>query len=124
MADKDQWVFNLHDETQGIARRLAEGITTRIFPGDQAMLSVVRIAPNSEGTLHSHPQEQWGVLLEGELVRIQGGEEVHAKAGDFWCTPGGVEHSVRTGDVGAVVLDVFAPPRDEYRKPGEGFSAD
>lgn len=126
MANMDQasWVFNLHDETQGIARTLAEGITTRIFPGDQAMLSVVRIAPHSEGTLHSHPQEQWGVLLEGELVRIQGGEEVAVKAGDFWCTPGGVEHSVRTGDVGAVVLDVFAPPRDEYRKPGEGFGVD
>ena len=124
MANKDQWVFNLDDEAQGIARTLAEGITTRIFPGDQAMLSVVRIAPNSEGTPHSHPQEQWGVLLEGELVRIQGGEEAAVKAGDFWCTPGGVEHSVRTGDAGAVVLDVFAPPRDEYRKPGEGFSAD
>ena len=59
--------------------------------------------------------------LEGELVRIQGGEEVAMKAGDFWRTPGGVEHAVRTGDAGAVVLDVFAPPRDEYRKPGEGF---
>ena len=57
------WVFNLHDEAQGIARKLAEGITTRIFLGDQAMLSVVRIAPHSQGTLHSHPEEQWGVLL-------------------------------------------------------------
>jgi quercetin dioxygenase-like cupin family protein len=122
MAKNDaDWVFNLHDQAQGIARTLAEGITTRIFPGDQAMLSIVRIAPNSTGTLHSHPQEQWGVLLEGECVRIQGGEEVHVRAGDFWRTPGGVEHSVRTGAVGALVLDVFAPPRDEYRKPGEGF---
>ena len=117
------WVFSLDDQTQGIARKLGEGITTRIFPGDQAMLSIVRIAPHSEGTLHSHPQEQWGVLLEGALVRIQGGEEVAMKAGNFWCTPGGVEHSVRTGDEGAVVLDVFAPPRDEYSKPGEGFGA-
>ena len=115
------WVFSLDDQTQGIARKLGEGITTRIFPGDQAMLSIVRIAPHSEGTLHSHPQEQWGVLLEGALVRIQGGEEVAMKAGNFWCTPGGVEHSVRTVDEGALVLDVFAPPRDEYRKPGEGF---
>jgi quercetin dioxygenase-like cupin family protein len=115
------WVFNLHDEAQGIPRKLAEGITTRIFPGDQAMISVVRIEPHSQGTLHSHPQEQWGVLLEGALVRIQGGEEVAATAGDFWRTPGGVEHSVRTGDEGAVVLDVFAPPRDEYKKAGEGF---
>ena len=115
------WLFNLHDETQGIPRKLAEGITTRIFPGDQAMISVVRIAPHSQGTPHSHPEEQWGVLLEGECVRIQGGEEVAVRAGDFWRTPGGVEHSVRTGDVGAMVLDVFAPPREEYKKPGEGF---
>ncbi len=118
---KSDWVFNINNMEQGIPRKLGEGFFTRIFPGDQAMLSVVRIAPHSSGTLHSHPQEQWGVLLEGELVRIQGGEEVAMKAGDFWRTPGGVEHSVRTGDVGAVVLDVFAPPRDEYRKPGEGF---
>ncbi len=117
------WLFNLHDETQGIPRKLAEGITTRIFPGEKAMISVVRIEPHSQGTLHSHPQEQWGVLLEGECVRIQGGEEVAATAGDFWRTPGGVEHSVRTGDKGAVVLDIFAPPRDEYREPGEGFEA-
>ncbi len=117
------WVFNINNMEQGIPRKLGEGLSTRIFPGDQAMLSVVRIAPHSTGTIHSHPQEQWGVLLEGELVRIQGGEEVAMKAGDFWRTPGGVEHSVRTGDAGAVVLDVFAPPRDEYRKPGEGFGA-
>ena len=121
--EQTDWVFNLDDAAQGIARKLGEGITTRIFPGDQAMLSVVRIEPHSTGTLHSHPQEQWGVLLEGALVRIQGGEEVAMKAGDFWRTPGGVEHSVRTGDEGALVLDVFAPPRDEYRKPGEGFGA-
>lgn len=117
------WVFNLDDEAQGIARKLGEGIATRIFPGDQAMLSIVRIAPHSQGKLHSHPQEQWGVLLEGALVRIQGGQEVAMKAHDFWRTPGGVEHSVRTGDEGALVLDIFAPPRDEYRKAGEGFGA-
>ncbi len=121
--EQTEWVFNLNDQAQGIARKLGEGITTRIFLGDQAMLSIVSIAPHSRGTLHSHPQEQWGVLLEGALVRIQGGEEVAMKAGDFWCTPGGVEHSVRTGEAGAKVLDVFAPPRDEYSKPGEGFGA-
>ncbi len=119
--EQTKWAFNLNNETQGIARKLGEGITTRIFPGDQAMLSIVRIAPHSTGTPHSHPQEQWGVLLEGSLVRIQGGEEVAMKAGDFWRTPGGVEHSVRTADEGALVLDIFAPPRDEYRKAGEGF---
>ena len=117
------WAFNLGDQAQGVPRKLAEGITTRIFPGDNVMLSVVRMEPHSTGTVHSHPQEQWGVLLEGECVRIQDGEERPMKAGDFWCTPGGVPHGVRTGAVGAVVLDIFSPPREEYRKAGEGFGS-
>ena len=118
-----QWVFNLANEAQGIRRKLGEGINTRIFPGKHVMLSVVRIEPNATGTVHSHPNEQWGVLLEGECVRIQGGEEHAMKAGDFWHTPGGVPHGIRTGDAGATVLDIFAPPRVEYRKAGEGVGA-
>jgi quercetin dioxygenase-like cupin family protein len=120
---KAAWVFQLHGDARGIERKLAEGITARIFPGQQAMLSVVRVAPTTSGTLHSHPEEQWGVLLEGKCIRIQDGEEVEAVAGDFWHTPGGAMHSVRTGEVGAVVLDIFSPPRAEYRQAGAGFGA-
>ena len=115
------WVHNLYDPAQGIPRTLAEGITTRIFPGDQAMLSLVRIEPHSQGQIHSHPQEQWGVLLEGECFRIQGNEEIAMRSGDFWHTPGGVPHGIRTADSAALVLDIFAPPREEYRKSGSGF---
>ncbi len=56
-------------------------------------------------------------------MRIQGDEEVAMRAGDFWHTPSGVSHGIRTGDVGATVLDVFSPPREEYRKAGRGFGA-
>ena len=94
---------------------------TRIFAGEQAMLSVVSFAPHAEGTLHSHPEEQWGVMLEGDGLRTQGGEEIPVKAGDFWRTPGNVEHTLKAGPNGAKVLDVFSPPREEYRKPGSGF---
>ena len=111
----------LDDVTQGIARELAPGVTTRIFPGEQAMLSVVTIAPNGEGTLHSHPEEQWGVLLEGSAVRIQGGEEISVTKGDFWRTPGGIEHTMRAGPDGCQVLDIFSPPREAYRVAGKGF---
>ncbi len=116
------WVFNLNDDDQGIHRKLAEGITTRIFAGAEVMVSVVRVEPGTVGKLHSHVEEQWGVLLEGECVRIQGEEEVLMKAGDFWHTPSGVPHTIRAGDSGAVILDIFAPPREEYMKPGEGFA--
>ena len=119
--NKADWVYSIRNEACGIARKLGEGINTRIFVGDNVMLSVVRIEPNSSGTVHSHPEEQWGVLLEGTCTRIQGGEEVPVKAGEFWHTPGGVAHGIRTGAEGALVLDIFSPPREEYKKAGEGF---
>ena len=118
---KAPWVFSLHGDARGIVRKLGEGIDARIFPGENVMLSVVRVEPHSSGTIHSHPEEQWGVLLEGQCTRIQNGEEVEAVAGEFWCTPGGVSHSVRTGATGAVILDIFSPPRAEYKQAGAGF---
>ena len=72
----DQEFFNLEDVSQGIVRELAQGINTRIFVGDNLMLSIVTLSPNANGAVHSHPEEQWGVLLEGSAVRIQGGKEV------------------------------------------------
>ena len=120
MSQRDEF-HNLDDPEDGLFRELAPGVTTHIFAGEGAMLSVVTLAPNSQGTLHHHPEEQWGVLLEGSAVRTQGGEEIAVKKGDFWRTPGGVPHTIRAGPEGARVLDIFSPPRPDYRKPGKGF---
>jgi len=113
--------FNLDDTTQALARELAEGVSTRTFIGEHAMLSVVTVAPNAKGTMHHHPEEQWGVMLAGSAVQIQGGEEIPVSKGDFWRTPGDVPHTIVAGPEGCTVLDVFAPPRAAYKKPGSGF---
>jgi len=114
--------YNLNDMSQGIRRSLAEGLTARVFPGGQAMISVVNIAAGHKGKLHSHPEEQWGLLLKGSGTRTQDGKEIDVREGDFWCTPGDVEHTFQAGPEGATVFDVFAPPREEYRQAGSGFS--
>lgn len=120
---KASWVFSLANDPRGIARTLGEGLTANIFPGENVMLSVVRVEPHSSGSIHSHPEEQWGVLLEGKCTRIQDGEEVECEVGDFWFSPGGSVHGIRTGDSPAVILDVFSPPRKEYKQAGMGFGA-
>lgn len=114
--------YNLDDLSQGIPRQLANGLNARIFVGDNMMLSVVVVAPNAKGAEHSHPEEQWGVLLEGDGARLQDGEEIPVKAGDFWRTPGGVSHGFQAGPRGARILDIFSPPKKAYEKPGEGFA--
>jgi quercetin dioxygenase-like cupin family protein len=112
---------NINDLDSGIKRVLGEGVSTRIFCGDQSMLSIVSIEANAKGKIHSHPQEQWGFLIEGSGIRIQGGEKISIKKGDFWQTPGGVDHGIIGGPEGAKILDIFSPPRDEYKTSGSGF---
>lgn len=123
MTEKNRkWYFKSREE--GLARKLQDGVSTHIFFGEHVMLSVAEIAPDTTSTIHSHPEEQWGVLLEGEIVRVQGGQEVPMKTGDFWHTPGNTPHGVRTGGRGAIVLDIFSPPRKAYTEPGEGLAAE
>lgn len=113
--------YNLDRAEGGIARKLAEGLSTVIFPGEKSMLSVVSVEPNAMGVMHSHPEEQWGVMLEGSATRYHGDESFEVTKGDIWRTPPNVPHTMKAGPDGAKVLDVFAPARDDYTKPGEGF---
>ena len=107
---------NLQDE--GILRQLAPGIVARIFPGINVMLSVVTIEPHSSSPVHSHPNEQWGVCLEGEWIRTQDGEDYHVRAGDFWQTPPNMPHEradcqaeSRFDDIPRAEISLYAPAR-------------
>ncbi len=42
MSESDNF-FNIDALEQGISRQLADGMTTRVFPGQDAMISIVRI---------------------------------------------------------------------------------
>jgi quercetin dioxygenase-like cupin family protein len=124
---QEQLFFNTASAEGGISRELAPGITTTIFSGDQAMLSIVRFEPGVRGSLHHHPEEQWGYCLSGSGLRFHGGDDagdgMPVKPGDFWRTPGDLPHTMEAGAEGMVVVDIFAPPRAAYRKPGSGFAA-
>ena len=117
------YFFNLKALEKGIPRKLSDGIDAHIFPAEQSMASVVIIAPNAVGKIHSHPQEQWSILIKGGGTRIYDGEHIPLKEGDFWFAPGDCEHGIVGGPEGAVIVDVFAPGRPEYTKPGEGFAS-
>ncbi|MFV2032912.1 MAG: cupin domain-containing protein, partial [Gammaproteobacteria bacterium] len=56
-------------------------------------------------------------------IRFQGDDAIAVSARDFWRTPGDLPHTIEAGDKGMVVIDVFAPPRQEYTRPGAGFGA-
>lgn len=94
---------------------LAPGVTAQPLFGDGAMLNLVTIEPGAELPLHSHPHEQLGHVVEGELV-LTIGADVHVLApGDAYQIAGGIEHAAGS-ERGCVVLDVFQPVREDYRE--------
>ena len=90
------------------------GVDIFTMAGEKVMLSYVQLEPHAVVESHSHPHEQLGMLLEGELKFTVGDEQQLLVPGDTWRIPGGVEHSVVAGDTPARALDVFSPIREDY----------
>ena len=96
-------------------KNLAPGANTQTFWGEKMLISVVTIDPNSIVPNHTHPHEQAGILMDGELEMIIGDESKLLKPGDMYIVPGNIEHYATATDKGAKVIDVFAPVRDEFK---------
>ena len=96
-------------------RYLAPGVVLRLVWGERIMLSHVTFQPNCNIPTHKHPNEQTGMILEGELKLTIGNDTYTCKKGDAYTIPNNIEHSAATGDKSAVVLDTFNPPREDYK---------
>lgn len=98
------------------AKTLLDGVSLRTFWGEQMLLSHVVLTAHAEVPWHSHPHEQAGVVLEGELhLTIEGEGTQLLQAGDMYIAPGNAKHSVIAGPNGCVALDIFSPVREEYK---------
>jgi quercetin dioxygenase-like cupin family protein len=91
------------------------GVDIFTTSGEHMMLSLVEMQPHAVVEEHSHPHEQLGLMLEGEADFMIGGVRMHVTAGQMWRIPGGVAHSVVAGERPVRAIDVFHPPREDYR---------
>lgn len=96
-------------------QRIWDGVHGRVVHGERITLGVIELDANSVVPEHSHEHEQLGMCLSGSLRFRVGDETRELGTGDTWSIPGGVPHEVHVGPDGAVVIDVFAPARDDWR---------
>ncbi len=82
--------------------------------GDKAMICQIAFAPGGDVPLHNHPNEQTGYVLEGTLKLTIGEELLILKPGETYVIPGHTPHAA-TADEPTVVLDIFSPPREDYK---------
>jgi len=94
------------------------GVIARRVIGERSMFAVVELEPNTAVPEHRHPHEQLGIVLTGG-GRFRVDDEVReVRPGSTWNIAPNVPHEFIVGPEGAVVVDVFAPPREDW----EGLS--
>lgn len=94
--------------------RVWEGIRARRVQGDRLTLAIVELDPEAEVPEHTHPAEQNGMVITGQVTFRVADEERRLGPGGTWRILGGVPHSATAGPDGAVVIDTFSPIRSDW----------
>ncbi len=94
-----------------------EGVEMLPLAWDEGcLLALFRFRPGAEVPVHDHPEAQYGVVLEGEGVFIDGeGKETRVEEGDSYAIRPSERHGFKALTQ-VTVLDIFVPAREDYKK--------
>ena len=95
-------------------RQIWQSVAVRTIDGERLTMGVVELDANALVPEHRHDHEQLGMVLHGSLEFRVGDERRELGPGGTWKIPSNVPHEVKVGAEGAVVLDVFAPVRQDW----------
>ncbi|MCY3586104.1 MAG: cupin domain-containing protein [Acidimicrobiales bacterium] len=88
----------------------SEQVEAQILTGEHMHMIRAVYEPGATYEMHSHPHEQFSLLLSGRMLLTVGEETREIGPGDGWYAPGGVPHGgVVLGDEPAVFIDVYSP---------------
>jgi quercetin dioxygenase-like cupin family protein len=91
------------------------GVHRRVLScGDQVMVVQFKIAAGSEVPVHTHPHEQVGHVVSGQMRFKIGEEERELGPGEGYSVPGNVPHGA-AAVTDTVAIDSFYPVREDYR---------
>ena len=97
------------------SKELAHGINAKTFWGEKMLAAVVDLDANVHLPRHSHPHEQMGIVIAGQIEFVVADQNKVLNPGDVYFIPGDVENEARTFDHPVKVMDVFSPVREEYK---------
>ncbi|MBA3375688.1 MAG: cupin domain-containing protein [Gaiellaceae bacterium] len=103
------------DIATSVPVRIWEGVLARTVESQQLSLAIVELDPGSVVREHSHVNEQLGLVVSGSVTFRIEDQTRELGPGGTWQIPPDAPHEVHAGPDGAVVIDVFAPARDDWQ---------
>ena len=94
-------------------KKKREGVYFNSISGSNAQLLYIKLEPGLT-TYHSHPNEQLGYILSGEIELTINGESYICKPNDAYCIPPDMEHGFKVlNNKTAEYLEIFSPVKEE-----------
>ncbi len=110
--DRKRYVARPYEEVP--ITELVEGSNSHLVSGSNVMLSFLTMKAGSVFELHSHPEEQIMVVLEGYCDEIIEDKIYRVEPGDVIRLPPNVRHGAFLREVDCKAIDVFSPARADY----------
>lgn len=85
---------------------------TQLVAAENMSIQHFRIEPGTKIPEHSHPHEQVGYMISGELTAVVGDEEHIFRPGDsYWFESDEPHGAINHGDEPAIGVGIYSPPR-------------
>src|SRR4051812_5729627 len=94
----------------------APGIQIQPVIGESFMTCWIAMEPGAIVAEHSHVHEQLGVVVEGSVTLTVAGETRELVVGDAYLVPSDLTHNGVAGADGVLLVETFAPVREEYAR--------
>ena len=109
-----KWIADASEETPV---RTPDGADRRVLShGGNIMLVQFNFDAGIKSWEHSHPHEQIGYVVSGEIeFYMEGSQPVHLLAGGSYFVPSSVKHYIKTLSP-CVLIDCFTPIREDFLK--------
>ncbi len=92
------------------------------FHGDHLTVARISLLKGAVVPAHQHHNEQITFLLSGRIrFLLQGGRELILEAGQMLRIPPMASHGVEALDDGTVAMDVFSPPREDWKTGDDAY---
>ncbi len=103
-----------HDLDPLPTREIVPGFHGRFIHSETMTFSYWEVEQGATLPAHAHPHEQITTVLEGRFEMTVGGETRILEPGAVAVIPGNVSHWGKALTP-CRIMDVFQPPRDDYR---------
>ena len=115
-APKDRKKYIIRPQEQVPITELGRGALSHLVWGKNIMVSFLTMKAGSTFELHSHPQEQIMIVIDGYIDEVIEDKIYRVQKGDLILFPPNIKHGGFIREVDCKVIDIFSPVREDHKE--------